>query len=67
MEAIVSKKPNCYNCIHRRDLIGDCHSACDNKNAQVEGNPHGIKNGWFRWPLNFDPTWLTKCNGFKKA
>jgi len=23
-------------------------------------NPHGIKNGWCAWPLNFDPTWV-KC------
>lgn len=21
-------KPNCYDCIHRRNLIGDAHSAC---------------------------------------
>jgi hypothetical protein len=30
----------------------------------VVGNPHGIKNGWFFWPLNFDPVWLEACNGF---
>ena len=32
----------------------------------IKGNPHGIKNGWFCWPYNFDPVWLENCNGFKK-
>jgi hypothetical protein len=30
----------------------------------VKGNQHGIDNGWFRWPLNFDPRWLISCSGF---
>lgn len=33
---------------------------------KVVGNPHGIRNGWFNWPLNFDPSWLEECNGFKE-
>lgn len=32
----------------------------------VKGNPHGIKNGWFCHPFNFDPLWLEECNGFKQ-
>ena len=32
----------------------------------VAGHPHGIKNGWFCWPWNFDPTWLLNCDGFEK-
>jgi hypothetical protein len=32
----------------------------------VYGNPHGIKNGWFAWPFNFDPVWLESCNGFEE-
>lgn len=32
----------------------------------VEGRPHGIKNGWFNHPWDFDPTWLDKCTGFKE-
>jgi hypothetical protein len=31
---------------------------------KVKGNPHGIKNGWFNWPFNFDPVWLDECDGF---
>jgi len=32
----------------------------------IEGNPHGIANGWFGWPFDFDPTWLEKCDGFDR-
>lgn len=31
---------------------------------KVKGNPTGIKNGWFSWPFDFDPTWLESCTGF---
>ena len=60
-------KPNCYDCSHRRDLVGDCHSRCNNLRANVEGNPHGIKSGWFYWPVNFDPVWLVACDGFSTS
>lgn len=75
-------KPNCYLCVHRRNIPGDCHSSCahpdamgDLKNAinnrgsqsklQVRGSAHGIQNGWFFWPINFDPIWLEQCLGFE--
>lgn len=58
-------KPNCYKCKHRRDLSGDAHSKCANPRANVRGNPHGVRGGWFFWPLNFDPTWLESCDGFE--
>jgi len=32
----------------------------------IAGDPHGIKNGWFMWPLNFDPIWLRNCDGFER-
>ncbi len=31
----------------------------------VKGDPRGIRNGWFNWPFNFDPTWLLQCDGFE--
>ena len=31
----------------------------------VTADPHGIKNGWFLWPINFDPIWLLSCDGFQ--
>jgi len=54
----------CYACIHRLEIPGDAHSRCNNIKAKVEGHPHGIRNGWFIWPINFDPTWLVSCDGF---
>jgi len=74
-------KPNCYDCIHRGEVPGDCHSCCNHpriaggegllaliglKNPLgVTGNAHGVKKGWFCWPLNFDQVWLENCNGFE--
>jgi hypothetical protein len=31
----------------------------------VKGNSHGIKEGWFNWPLDYDPRWLLECDGFE--
>lgn len=27
----------------------------------VDLDPHGVKNGWASWPLDFDPVWIRKC------
>ena len=56
--------PCCYDCVHRCTIPGDEHSSCANLNAVVTGNAHGMKMGWFYWPVNFDPTWLKSCDGF---
>lgn len=39
-------------------------SAGPAQKLNIKGNPTGIKNGWFNWPYNFDPTWLVNCDGF---
>ncbi len=31
----------------------------------IKANPHGVKSGWFMWPVNFDPIWLENCDGFE--
>jgi len=31
----------------------------------IKADPHGIKNGWFNFPWNFDPVWLLYCDGFE--
>lgn len=61
--------PICYECIHRREIPGDCHSKCAHPRfgqIHVTANAHGIKRGWFDWPDNFDPAWLETCDGFEK-
>jgi len=37
----------------------------DETSIKVKGHEHGIKNGWFMFPYNFDPTWLLECDGFE--
>ena len=32
----------------------------------IKANSHGIRNGWFMWPVNFDPVWLENCDGFEQ-
>jgi len=32
----------------------------------IVGNEHGVKMGWFFWPIDFDPVWLERCDGFKE-
>jgi len=31
----------------------------------IKAKAHGVKNGWFNWPWNYDPIWLEACNGFE--
>ena len=62
-------KPDCYKCKYRDIIPGDCHSRCRHPKAgecNIKGNEHGIKEGWFMWPFNFDPIWLENCDGFKE-
>lgn len=57
----------CYECKHRMQVPGSTHSACSNPDRNMTGDNHGIKNGWFFYPVNFDPTWKTKfCNNHEK-
>lgn len=35
------------------------------RQLNISANFHGIRNGWFVWPVNFDPVWLETCNGFE--
>ncbi len=32
----------------------------------IKANSHGIKNGWFLWPINFDCAWLENCDGYEE-
>lgn len=37
------------------------------KRMNISANSHGVKSGWFYWPLNFDPVWLETCDGYTEA
>ena len=36
------EKPNCYKCVHRRDLPGDAHSACIHPKAGGKDPMEGL-------------------------
>jgi len=60
-------KDDCYICEYKQSVPGNTHIACNNPDPNMTGNSHGIKNGWFLYPLLFDPNWKTKkCFNFKK-
>ena len=60
----------CYDCAYRGTIPGNAHSKClfDFKKARIDmpaGDPYGIKQGWYIFPLNYDPVWMdTDCGGF---
>lgn len=35
------------------------------RELRIAAVPLGVARGWFIWPVNFDPTWLTHCEGFE--
>lgn len=61
---------HCYDCVYSNLVPGSSHhQECmrDFKGIKTpELNSHGIKNGWCLWPINFDPIWVGKCDGFSK-
>ena len=63
-----NKTNECHMCKHKRSIPGDVHIQCINPDMSMTGNAHGIKNGWFMYPINFDPCWKTKdCANFETA
>ena len=56
----------CDKCKHRREVPGNYHIMCVNPDPEMTGHEHGIRNGWFAYPLLYDPTWKTKlCDNFE--
>ena len=55
----------CWDCKHRQDVPGNCHIMCRKPDRNMTGDPHGIRKGWFLYPVLFDPTWKTKlCDNY---
>ena len=52
-----TKHNECYSCKHKRNVPGNCHIECVKPDPNMTGSPHGIKMGWFVYPLLFDPVW----------
>lgn len=56
----------CYTCAYKETVPGTCHIKCNNPDPEMKGDPYGVRNGWFFYPILFDPTWkmkkCTNCN-----
>ena len=63
-------KKNCHNCAYKANIPGDAHIECKFNWKKFEHKPpkandHGIKMGWYLFPINFDPTWQQEeCKAF---
>ena len=62
----------CCDCEFRESIHGDHHTRCTFKWGSTDdqppsGNPHGINSGWFFFPHNFDPTWMTSICTARKG
>ena len=58
----------CYECKHRGSIPSNARSCCrhpDPSSLTVRGSGYGAAQGWFNWPLDFDPTWLEECDGLE--
>lgn len=51
----------CHQCAYREEVPGSAHSRCvyawESSEVTPRGDPHGIRNGWYLFPFNYDPTW----------
>jgi hypothetical protein len=57
----------CHECLFKYNVPGNTHIGCSKPDSSVKGDPHGIKNGWFIYPILFDPIWMiVKCRHFKE-
>lgn len=42
-------------------LTGKAKIKTEDDEEAIKLNPHGVKNGWANWPLDFDPIWVESC------
>lgn len=56
----------CYTCKHHRESPGDAHIRCNKPDPGMVGEPHGIRMGWFYYPMLYDPVWKRKmCDNYE--
>lgn len=65
MSALPALQTDCGGCAHRRSVPGNAHIQCARPDPAMRGDPHGVRQGWFFYPLLFDPVWrTTECANF---
>jgi hypothetical protein len=61
-------KTECHECAHMREVPGNSHIRCARPDPDMTGDPHGVRKGWFFYPLLFDPVWRTaECANHEPA
>ena len=57
---------NCKNCVFGKAVEGSSHHmSCRRFGVNIAGvNEHGVKNGWFMFPIDYDVIWAETCDGF---
>lgn len=62
-----TKENECYKCANMREVPGNCHIKCIDPDPTINGCKYAVRNGWFFYPLLFDPVWKEKtCANFKE-
>ena len=73
--ANVDDKARCSICVYRRTIPGNAHIQCafdwlkalehGRVNILPLGNSYGIGQGWYMFPVLYDPLWqVVKCQAF---
>lgn len=57
----------CHKCKHVRSVPGNAHVRCTKPDPKMKGNPHGVANGWFIYPMLYDPIWMeVECSNYEE-
>ena len=57
----------CFSCESAVEIEDDFCFSCLNPDPEMIGDPHGIDQGFFNYPLVFDPIWKAKtCSNFSQ-
>lgn len=56
----------CYYCAFKKNIPYSAHISCSNPMTDMKCDQYGKNNGWFNYPVNFDPIWKEHhCINFK--
>jgi hypothetical protein len=62
-----TKMNECYSCQHKRNVPCSAYVRCVKPDPKMVGVGWGKVNGWFDYPLLFDPVWKDlDCSNFKQ-
>lgn len=65
--SINTGEAKCHQCKNKYPVPGNTHIGCSKPDPTVKGDLHGVNNGWFVYPILFDPVWMiTQCRHFEE-